>query len=183
MIAGVPTGVPIIMIDSTSGAYTPSLTITGTEIKVQKNGGAWITALGVVTENGGAGNGLGNYNYLPHVSEVESGYFTILVDKTGYVVYEYVIDVEAAPATAAALATTTANIATMQTNVTSIVSASATLLQTTADLRTAAFGRWKVIGTQLLIYEDNGITVLETFNLKDDEGLPSSTRIFERVPV
>lgn len=42
---------------------------------------------------------------------------------------------------------------------------------------------WKVQGTQLIIYDDDGTTPYKVFDLKDDSGLPSSSRIFERRPV
>ncbi len=44
-------------------------------------------------------------------------------------------------------------------------------------------GRWKVQGTQLLIYDADNTTVLFAFNLKDDTGEASATKVFERVPV
>lgn len=50
-------------------------------------------------------------------------------------------------------------------------------------LHQIAVGRWKVQGTQLLLYNADGTTVLEAFDLKDDAGDPSNIRIFERVPV
>jgi hypothetical protein len=43
--------------------------------------------------------------------------------------------------------------------------------------------RWKVVSNQLVIYDDDGTTVLFTYNLFDDNSLPTMTRIFERVPV
>jgi hypothetical protein len=46
-----------------------------------------------------------------------------------------------------------------------------------------AFGRWKISGNQLVLYRPDNTTVLKTFNLKDDTGAASMTRIFERVPV
>lgn len=49
-------------------------------------------------------------------------------------------------------------------------------------LHKIGIGRWKIQGTQLLIYDSNGTTVLLAFNLKDDIGQPSSTRVFERTP-
>lgn len=42
--------------------------------------------------------------------------------------------------------------------------------------------RWKVVGNQLLVYDDDKTTVLFTFNLFDDAGSPTMLRIFERVP-
>lgn len=46
----------------------------------------------------------------------------------------------------------------------------------------AALGRWKIEGTQLKLYNDDGVTVMRTFNLKDSTGLPTSIQIFERDP-
>lgn len=43
-------------------------------------------------------------------------------------------------------------------------------------------GRWKIIGNQMLFYDDTDSVIL-TFNLFDDGGLPSMTTVFERVPV
>lgn len=51
------------------------------------------------------------------------------------------------------------------------------------EIRQAAFGRWKIIGTQLVVYADDGTTVVRTFDLKDSDGNPSATRIFERDPI
>jgi hypothetical protein len=51
------------------------------------------------------------------------------------------------------------------------------------EIRQAAFGRWKIEGTQLKLYADGGTTVVRTFDLKDADGNPSATRIFERDPV
>jgi hypothetical protein len=50
------------------------------------------------------------------------------------------------------------------------------------EIRQATFGRWKIEGTQLKLYADDDATVLRTFDLKDSDGNPSSTRIFERDP-
>lgn len=60
------------------------------------------------------------------------------------------------------------------------VNASADILET---LELIGAGRWKIQGTQLIVYDSDGVTPLLTFNLKDDLGNPSNTRIFERVPV
>jgi len=51
------------------------------------------------------------------------------------------------------------------------------------EARQAALGRWRIIGTQLIIYEDDGTTPFRTYNLKDSGGLPSVTQVFERDPV
>lgn len=51
------------------------------------------------------------------------------------------------------------------------------------EARQAALGRWKIVGTQLIIYEDDGTTPFKTFNLLDTGGLPSVSSVFERTPV
>lgn len=53
----------------------------------------------------------------------------------------------------------------------------------TALLKKERFNHWKIVGTQLILYDDNGTTVLKVWDLKDDAGLPSSTRVFERIPL
>ena len=50
-------------------------------------------------------------------------------------------------------------------------------------LKKIAANRWRVHGTQLVTYQDDGVTVLKAFDLFDETGAPSGTRIFERVPV
>lgn len=50
------------------------------------------------------------------------------------------------------------------------------------EARQAAVGRWKIDGTVLSLYEDDGLTVFKTFDLKDSGGLPSSTAIFDKDP-
>lgn len=52
-----------------------------------------------------------------------------------------------------------------------------------ADLRKIAIGRWKIQGTQLILFELDGTTPYKTFDLKDELGVASAVRIFERVPV
>ena len=43
-------------------------------------------------------------------------------------------------------------------------------------------GRWRIVGTQLVIYDIENI-VIKTFDLLDDQGNPSTTKVFERRPV
>lgn len=43
-------------------------------------------------------------------------------------------------------------------------------------------GRWKIVGNQMIFYDDDEVTPLLTFDLKDAGGLPSMTDVFERVP-
>ena len=60
----------------------------------------------------------------------------------------------------------------------------ATAAAATAEIvRKIQTNRYKIVGTTLVIYDDNGTTPYKTFNLFDDVGTPSSTRIFERVPI
>ena len=51
------------------------------------------------------------------------------------------------------------------------------------EARQAALGRWKIVGTQLIIYEDDGTTPFKTFNLLDSGGLPSISSVLERSPI
>jgi hypothetical protein len=48
--------------------------------------------------------------------------------------------------------------------------------------RKMAANGWKVQGTQLIIYDDDGIAIYKVFDLKDESGNPSGTRVFQRVP-
>lgn len=43
--------------------------------------------------------------------------------------------------------------------------------------------RWKIFGNQLIIYDDDDVTPLYTFNLKDSAGNPAMENVYERVPV
>lgn len=49
-------------------------------------------------------------------------------------------------------------------------------------LHRVGVGRWKIQGTQLLIYEEDEESVLIAFNLLDSEGEPTNSSIYERVP-
>lgn len=70
----------------------------------------------------------------------------------------------------------------IQTDTTSIVATLAGMSPKIDVLYQIGTGRWKIQGTQLLIYEDDGTTVMLAFDLKNDVGTPSATQIFERVP-
>lgn len=59
---------------------------------------------------------------------------------------------------------------------------SATAATDIGILKMIGIGRWRVNGTQLVIYNLDGSTEYMRFDLKDDLGNPSGTRIFERVP-
>jgi len=43
-------------------------------------------------------------------------------------------------------------------------------------------GRWKMVGNQMIFYDDDNVTPLFTFNLFDLVGNPSMDSVFERVP-
>lgn len=51
-----------------------------------------------------------------------------------------------------------------------------------SDIGQASLGRWKVENGVLTVYGPDGSTPLKQFDLLDDEGNPTSTRIFERNP-
>ncbi len=51
------------------------------------------------------------------------------------------------------------------------------------DIFQATMGRWRILSNQLLLYKDDGVTILRTFDLKDAIGNPTSIQVFERDPV
>lgn len=51
------------------------------------------------------------------------------------------------------------------------------------EARQAAVGRWKIDGTVLSLYEDDGTTVFKAFNLKDSLGAPSNSEVHDKDPV
>jgi hypothetical protein len=61
-------------------------------------------------------------------------------------------------------------------------SSSASAATDSAIIKKIQIGRWRINGTQLILYELNGTTEYMRFDLKDDLGAPSGTRVFERVP-
>jgi hypothetical protein len=52
-----------------------------------------------------------------------------------------------------------------------------------AIIRKISTGRWRITGNQMIFYDDDEVTPIYTFNLKDSAGQPSSADIFERDPV
>ena len=50
------------------------------------------------------------------------------------------------------------------------------------DINLAEQGRWKIVGNQMIFYDSDGVTPLRTFDLKDENGQPTSTNPVERVP-
>jgi hypothetical protein len=50
-------------------------------------------------------------------------------------------------------------------------------------LKKIATNRWIITGNQMVIYDDNKIDILYTFDLKNQAGNPTMTEPYERVPV
>lgn len=50
-------------------------------------------------------------------------------------------------------------------------------------MRKIQTNRWKIENNQLVIYDDDGVTPLKVFNLKDKYGNPSEVNVYEREPV
>ena len=59
-----------------------------------------------------------------------------------------------------------------------------TMLAQVSSIYQMEMGRWKIDTStnKMTFYDTDGTTPLITFNLKDDAGLPSSTKVYERVP-
>lgn len=73
--------------------------------------------------------------------------------------------------------------ASISADVASIKADAVSMLSDLSDLYQLGAGRWRVQGTQLIVYGPDDVTPLLVFDLKDDAGVPSGTRVFERVPV
>lgn len=52
-----------------------------------------------------------------------------------------------------------------------------------ADTKQGLLGRWQIVNDQLIMYQEDGATVLRTFNLFDEAGDPTSVNVFRREPV
>lgn len=50
-------------------------------------------------------------------------------------------------------------------------------------LKQVETGRWKIVANQMIFYDNDGVTPILIFNLKDEAGLPTMNDVFERVPV
>jgi len=44
-------------------------------------------------------------------------------------------------------------------------------------------GRWRIVDEEMIIYDEDALTPLLRFALKDIDGIPSNVNIFERIPV
>lgn len=73
--------------------------------------------------------------------------------------------------------------ASISADISTLLASNASLLVVVNHLQKAAFNRWKIEGTQLTIFDDDGTSPLQVFDLKDDLGNASNSKIFERVPV
>lgn len=51
------------------------------------------------------------------------------------------------------------------------------------SLLDVSYGRWKIVGNQMLFYKADNVTLVATFNLLDDAGNPTNDAVFERVKV
>lgn len=49
-------------------------------------------------------------------------------------------------------------------------------------LRKIETNRWKIMGNQFIIYDDDGVTPIYVFNLKNKQGQPTEDQPYERVP-
>jgi hypothetical protein len=76
------------------------------------------------------------------------------------------------------------NINTDFDSVSSAVSSAVTVLNSvTQDIYDMQFGRWHVVGNQMVFYRADNVTEIARFDLKDDAGNPTMDAVFERVKV
>ena len=54
---------------------------------------------------------------------------------------------------------------------------------TIAQLYDIQFGRWHIVGNQMIFYKDDNLTEVARFNLFDDTGSPSMDAVFQRTKV
>lgn len=54
---------------------------------------------------------------------------------------------------------------------------------TTAQLYDLQYGRWHIIGDQMIFYKEDNVTEITRFDLFDDAGAPSMDAVFQRVKV
>jgi hypothetical protein len=80
-------------------------------------------------------------------------------------------------------ASVSADISAIKSDTASVVSSNTAQTAMLTELHTIGLGRWKIVGNVLTLYNTDGTTALKTFNLLDDTGAPSGTRIFERAPI
>lgn len=73
-------------------------------------------------------------------------------------------------------------IATAATNAASAAAAATNAATVSTIVKKIQTNRWIVASNQLIIYDDDRTTPLYTFNLFDQNGIPTMTSIFQRVP-
>lgn len=54
---------------------------------------------------------------------------------------------------------------------------------TLGQLYDIQFGRWHIVGNQMIFYKDDNVTEVVRFNLFDDTGSPSMDAVFQRTKV
>ena len=59
----------------------------------------------------------------------------------------------------------------------------ADVLEDTSKLVDVEFGKWEIVSNQLVLYKQDGVTVLKTFNLQDKNGQATSVSPYKRIPV
>ncbi len=183
-----------IYVFDNSGNPAPLATdFTGAGACQIDNGSGWVNRSGSIANNGVDGDWV--YTATQAELNVDASEFAVKLHLGGFkdaiqtaAIFD-VADFQANLATAANLATVLTDLAVMQGDVTTILSDLGTLLSSSASILTntdncvkAAYGRWKIIGTQLLLYDIDNTTVIKTYNLKDAAGNPTNTSIFERMP-
>lgn len=65
----------------------------------------------------------------------------------------------------------------------SILTGSEQLIEECYKLLKIQQGRWKIENNQMIIYDEDNQTPLFKFNLYDENGNPTSTSVFERIPI
>ena len=54
---------------------------------------------------------------------------------------------------------------------------------TIAQLYDVQYGRWKIVSNQMIFYKEDNSTVVATYNLYDQGGVPTMDAVFERTKV
>lgn len=72
--------------------------------------------------------------------------------------------------------------ASVSADIAAVASSASAAAAAAAIIKKIQNNRWKVVSNQLIIYDDDKTTPYLTFNLFDDTGAPTMTKIFERVP-
>lgn len=75
------------------------------------------------------------------------------------------------------------NIEANNPNVNQIAQTVGLMSGTLSQLYKMNYGRWKIVGTQMIFYSDDNVTEISRFNLFDDLGAASNDSVFERVKV